>query len=102
MKKINLEITMSISAMIIAVASIFISIWFGNIERKHFRLSVKPTIMIEQGFYEDQNPKVKLINRGLGPATILESKLYFDGKLLSKSNYYQEIHNKLGYSWDIF
>ena len=57
--------------------------------------------MVEQDFYENQNPKVKLINRGLGPATILESKLYFDGKLSSESNYYQEIHNKLDYSWDI-
>ena len=101
MKKINVEVTMSISAMIIAIASIFISIWVGNIERKHFRLLVKPVIMIEQGFYENQNPKVKLINRGLGPATILEFKLCFDGELLSESNYYQGIHNKPDYSWDI-
>ena len=92
---------MSISAMIIAIASIFISIWVGNIERKYFRLSVKPVIMIKHSFYENQSLKVKLINHGLGPATILESKLYFDGELLSESNYYQEKHNKLGYSWDI-
>ena len=43
-KALRVELTLSISAMIVAIASITISLWEGNTMRKHYHLSVMPRL----------------------------------------------------------
>ncbi len=81
----------SFSAIIVAVASIFISTWQGMEIRKHNRLSVRPKLEIH--FYiNKQDFGYSLLNNGLGPANIIENKVLFNNVEISSndpSSWYQ-------------
>ncbi len=77
-KRFSSEAIISISAIIIAIASIFISVWQGLETRKHNRLSVRPNLEIHftasnEGF------GYSLINTGLGPAMITKRNIIIEG-----------------------
>ena len=85
-KKLSSEKILSISAIIIALASIFISIWEGIEIRKHNRLSVRPKLEISYNVAQN-NFGYELINNGLGPAIIVEKKLFVDNKEIKASGF---------------
>ncbi|MBN1969777.1 MAG: hypothetical protein JXR48_13480 [Candidatus Delongbacteria bacterium] len=69
----------SYSAIVIALASIIISIWQGIETRNHNRLSVTPRLNIT--YHAKSNEiKFKVKNNGLGPALIRDCTISFDGK----------------------
>ena len=83
-KTIPVELTLSVSAMIIAIASITISIWEGNSMRKHYHLSVMPHL--NNTFSVDDSSSTNkafasfdIANNGLGPAVILSREYFVDG-----------------------
>jgi hypothetical protein len=73
------EKIISISAIIIALASIFIAVWEGIEIRNHNRLSVRPKIEI---FFSPNSDQTEmswvLINNGIGPGIITSSKIFID------------------------
>lgn len=73
----------ALSAILVAVFSLFVTIWESHQSRKHNRLSVKPFL----GIGMDINEKVEftLSNQGIGPAVIKEFSVYFNGNLISKN-----------------
>lgn len=73
----------ALSAMIVAVFALFVTIWDSYQSRKHNRLSVKPFLGIGVDIHE--KVEFTLSNQGIGPAVIKEFSVYFDGKLLSKN-----------------
>lgn len=82
----------ALSAMIVAVLALFVTIWESYQSRKHNRLSVKPLLGIGVDIHEKL--EFTLSNQGIGPAVIKEFSVYFDGKLLSKnprSDIYREL-----------
>ena len=73
------EKIVSMSAIIIAIASIFITFWQGIEMRNHNRLSVRPNL--EMVFSVDSKSYgYQLENKGLGPAIIRDKAYYIDGK----------------------
>jgi hypothetical protein len=67
------------AAIFVSVLALATSIWSANETRQHDRLSVQPHLH----YWRDmQSPYVglTLINEGLGPAHILEARVYFEGK----------------------
>ncbi len=74
------EAVLSLSAVAIAVASIFISVWQGLETRKHNRLSVRPNLEIHLASEKDKLGYF-LVNTGLGPALITKSELFFNDTL---------------------
>ena len=89
-KALPVELTLSISAMIIAIASITISIWEGSIMRKHYHLSVMPHL--NNAFTVDDSSSTKnasaffnIKNNGLGPAVILSREYFVDGNKIDDS-----------------
>jgi len=48
-KTLPVELTLSISAMIIAISSIVISLWEGITMRNHYHLSIQPRLDIFLG-----------------------------------------------------
>jgi len=90
MKKSKLKLSadtntiVSFSAIAIALASIFISTWQGTEIRKHNRLSVRPKLEIH--FYiNKQDFGYSLLNNGLGPANIIDNKIFISGKEVTSS-----------------
>ena len=87
-KTLPVELTLSISAMIIAISSIGISIWEGITMRNHYHLSVQPHLNyffdIEE-FPDDDETNFstavyKIKNNGLGPAVITNIEYFIDEK----------------------
>ena len=89
-KSLPVELSLSISAMIIAIASITISIWEGSTMRKHYHLSVMPHL--NNTFTVDDSSSTKnasasfiINNNGLGPAVILSREYFIDGNKIDDS-----------------
>ena len=77
--RFHYESVISITAIFIALMSMAVSIWYGLVTRKHYRLSVRPKLNIE--FFDHQdNFGYNLMNNGLGPATIERIVLTLDGE----------------------
>lgn len=79
--KINSDRILSISAIIIAAASIIVTVWEGYEIRHHNHLSVRPKLEIFLNYTVDK-PAMEwiLVNNGIGPGIILSSTFTFDGK----------------------
>ena len=85
-KTLPVELTLSISAMIIAISSIVISIWEGITMRNHYHLSVQPRLdyfFDLEGFPDDDETNFstavyKIKNNGLGPAVITNIEYFID------------------------
>ena len=77
---------LSLSAIIIAVASIFISVWQGIESRNHNRLAVRPALDI---VYSTVNKSFgfKVKNNGIGPAVLTKRTLLFKGKEIDWYNH---------------
>ena len=86
-KKIPLEITLSVSAIIIAISSMVISIYEGITMRNHYHLSVQPRLDYDfdmSGVPDDDETNFstsgyKIKNNGLGPAIITNIEYFIDG-----------------------
>jgi hypothetical protein len=83
MKK-SVETILSISAIVIALASICITFWESSIMREHYHLSVKPKIDYSYVF-NGTNAGFILKNRGLGPAIVVSKDYYIDGEKIDES-----------------
>lgn len=70
---------LSISAIVIAIASIVISTWQGIENRNHNRLTVMPKLGISLTVNENLF-RISVKNNGLGPAILKKRTLMFEGK----------------------
>lgn len=71
----------AVCAIVIAVASLAVSIIEARAARQHNRYSVKPVLqIIRVKTHEDLRAGLKLRNVGLGPAVIVHTKVTLDGQ----------------------
>ena len=97
--RFSADTIVSFSAIVIASASIFVAIWQGIENRKHNRLSVRPKLQIM--FSVDKEKfGYKIVNNGLGPATITGKRIFIDDKEISYEGFsgYEELINKLNFN----
>src|SRR6266849_5067720 len=73
----------AICAIIVAIASLVVSIWTSAVTRKHHRLSVTPHLRLDHFYSLDEGIKVNLVNNGLGTAIIKNFAVCVDGVPLS-------------------
>ena len=100
-KTIPVELTLSLSAMIIAIASIAISIWESSTMRKHYHLSVIPHL--NNTFSVDDSSSTNnafaffnIKNNGLGPAVFISREYFVDGiKIDDSKNHFSVILSDL-------
>ncbi|MEW8293610.1 MAG: hypothetical protein AB2651_22050 [Candidatus Thiodiazotropha sp.] len=74
----------AICAAIIALSATGVSIWQGYLNRRHFRLSVKPHLTVHWKNFSDEPVSFTLTNNGLGPAVIKSFILEVEGNLFEK------------------
>ena len=89
-KALPVELTLSVSAMIIAIASITIAIWEGSTMRKHYHLSVMPRLnnnfsVDDSSSSSKANAYFEIRNNGLGPAVITSREYFVDGEKIDDS-----------------
>jgi hypothetical protein len=76
----NENTIISISAVVIAISALIVSVWQGLTHRKHNRLAVKPILAFEYWDVSDRPLSIVLHNRGVGPAIIKKAFFVIDGK----------------------
>ena len=81
-------IILSLTALVVSVCALGLSIWEGFETRKNYRLSVIPFIEIDGRFASDLDKVgIILINRGIGPAIIVDIEIIYKDQ---KYNYLSE------------
>ena len=88
-KSLPVELTLSISAMIIAITSIAVSLWEGKTMRNHYHLSVMPRLnnsfSVDDSSSTNATAYFSISNNGLGPAVIISREYFVDGKKIDDS-----------------
>lgn len=87
-----LQLITGISAVFLAAAAFFITIWQSWMTRKHNQNSVKPLLSFEIHYMRTNTGfGIYINNNGLGPAIVIEFKINIDGKdieLLTNNPWY--------------
>ncbi|MFI6877675.1 hypothetical protein ACIBL6_29945 [Streptomyces sp. NPDC050400] len=73
------ETVIAACAVVIAIASLVVSIYQTHAIRQHNRHSVRPMLQIDQSWGVGRRAGIRLINPGLGPAIIVDSTVTIDG-----------------------
>ena len=75
------QLITSIATVFIAVLALGLTIWQARMTRRHNYNSVKPLLSFERHYVRtDTGFGIYINNNGLGPAIVIETKLYIDGK----------------------
>ncbi len=95
--KTRFEKISSYSAFVISVAAIVISVRSAIETRHHNKLSVKPNVIfLIQGSSADPEVGIFVDNGGLGPAQIMETRIYLDGEQI---HHWQDITKRMSDYW---
>ncbi|WP_369394676.1 hypothetical protein AB5J72_49615 [Streptomyces sp. CG1] len=78
----NADTVTAICAVVIAVASLIVSVYQTHAMRQHNRHSVRPILQLHRGWPAGGRAGIRLINSGLGPAVIVESTLTVDDEVI--------------------
>ncbi|MEU0945467.1 hypothetical protein ABZ379_22145 [Streptomyces canus] len=78
----NAETVTAICAVVIAVASLVVSVYQTHAMRQHNRHSVRPVLQLHRGWPVGGRAGIRLVNSGLGPAIIVESTLTVDDEVI--------------------
>lgn len=78
------ETVVAICAVVIAVASLVVSVWQAFVTRQHNRHSVRPVLQLHRGIHEGARSGIRLINAGLGPAVIVRTSVSLDGEVIGR------------------
>lgn len=75
----NADTVTAICAVVIAVASLGVSIYQARAARQHNRHSVRPMLQLSRSWHVRGRAGLHLVNVGLGPALIVKCTLTVDG-----------------------
>lgn len=96
MNQLSSSDIIALSSAIIALAALFTAIWQGYLNRRHFRLSVRPRININT--FVEIDPErpfaIEIKNQGLGPAIIGDIFIISRGEIIS-ANGHEEFERAL-------
>ncbi|QKV90450.1 hypothetical protein HUT19_00485 [Streptomyces sp. NA02950] len=82
----NAETVTAVCAVVIAVASLIVSVYQTHAMRQHNRHSLRPILQLHRGWPPGGRAGIRLINSGLGPAVIVDSTLTVDDEVLGAWN----------------
>lgn len=79
------EIMISVSATVIALASLWVSITESRSNRAHNRQSVRPLLQIRRVLnFEGRRTGIHVVNAGLGPAIVTRTTVRLDGEVVGE------------------
>ena len=77
--RLSAETVISMSATVIAVVALAVSIYEARASRKHNRHSVRPVLQLWLGYSDGKESGLLIVNSGLGPALITKTMATVDG-----------------------
>ncbi|MFC1588928.1 hypothetical protein ACFL3P_01505 [Pseudomonadota bacterium] len=92
----------AISAVVVAIVAVGISLWQGYVTRRHNHLSVKPDIGLCTDIVVGHDISCSLFNNGIGPAFIKSLTLSYKNEVfnLNKHEAYKLLFSKFGVDLD--
>lgn len=82
----NTETVVTVCAIVIALASLGVSVWQAHVARQHNRHSVRPVLQLQRESYEGARSGIRLLNVGLGPAVVVSTRVTLDGEVVGRWN----------------
>lgn len=82
----NADTITAMCAVVIAVASLVVSVYQAHATRQHNRHSVRPILQLHRSWHAGGRAGIRLINSGLGPAVIVDSTLAVDDEVIGVWN----------------
>jgi len=76
---LNTETVTSISATVIAVTAVAISVYEARATRQHNRHSVRPVLQLSLYYGNGKRSGLRIANSGLGPALVTKTMVTIDG-----------------------
>ncbi|MFE5046776.1 hypothetical protein ACFRAI_10525 [Streptomyces sp. NPDC056637] len=80
----NTETVVAVCAIVIALASLGVSVWQAHVTRQHNRHSVRPVLQLHRGIHDGARSGIKLVNVGLGPAVVVSTRVTIDGEFVGR------------------
>ena len=80
----NANTVIAVCAVVVAVASLVVSVYEARAVRAHNRHSVRPLLVLTGSFHTGDVSGLRLMNSGLGPAVITATTVTLDGVLLGE------------------
>ncbi|UNO43388.1 hypothetical protein [Streptomyces sp. MST-110588] len=74
----------AVCAVVIAVASLAVSVYQAHAMRQHNRHSVRPILQLHQSWAAGRTAGIRLINSGFGPAVVIGSTPTVDGTVIGE------------------
>lgn len=74
----------AIAAVVIALASLALTVYQAAADRRHKRLSVEPHLILTTSWRVHERAGIRLQNVGLGPARITKTEFWQNGNLLGE------------------
>lgn len=78
------DTVVAVSAVVIAVASLGVSLWQARSTRQHNPHSVRPVLQLHLGIHDGARSGIRLINVGLGPAVVVRTLVRLDGEVIGR------------------
>ncbi|WP_229909698.1 hypothetical protein [Streptomyces flavofungini] len=79
---VGAEAVVALCAVVIAVASLVVSVYEARVARQHNRQSVRPLLQLHRTWQQGRRAGILLTNVGLGPAVIVRTTVTVDGELI--------------------
>lgn len=73
-------------AVVIALASLAVSVYEARATRQHNRHSVRPMLELGRRTSKGRKTGIRLVNTGLGPAVVVSTTLAVDGEVIGEWN----------------
>jgi hypothetical protein len=88
------EAIIALASLIIAAVALGVGVWQTVTTRAYNRKSVRPVLQLQSSFRQGERAGLRLTNVGLGPARIVASQIWLDGKKLNRE-YGQQVADEL-------
>jgi hypothetical protein len=97
-KRFGTEMIVALAAIMVSVMTLFVYIYQARIMQEQQHTSVWPYVEWTTTYYSEENQEfyISVINKGVGPALMKDSKLYLDDKLYSYGEYHEFMNDLLG------
>lgn len=97
-KRFSTEMIVALSAVVVSIMTLFVYIYQARIMMDQQHTSVWPYIEWTPTYYSEENQEfyISVINKGVGPALVKDTKLYLDDTLYTYNEYDKFIEKLLG------
>lgn len=97
-RKLSTEMIVALAAIVVSIMTLFVYIYQARIMQEQQHTSVWPHVEWATTYYSEVSQEfyISVVNKGVGPALVNDTKLYLDDKAYSYNEYSEFMKDLLG------